>query len=99
MYRREGLRGLFRGNGVSIMLASPFTALEFYFYDVFKNNLFSDTGPLTFNQRLISGGMAGLVATFITHPFDVIKTNVVTKNNAMKQLGGDCTKFIKTCPI
>lgn len=50
MFHKEGLRGLFRGNGVSMLLQSPFTAFEFYFYDVFKTNLFKNNNDaLTFN--------------------------------------------------
>ena len=40
MYRHEGITGLFRGNGVNVMVQAPFTALEFYFYDKYTNNLF-----------------------------------------------------------
>ena len=41
MYAKEGIKaGLFRGNGVNIMIQAPFTALEFYFYEVYTNNLF-----------------------------------------------------------
>jgi solute carrier family 25 (mitochondrial phosphate transporter), member 23/24/25/41 len=41
MYNKEGVKGLFRGNGVNIVIQAPFTALEFYFYEVFKNNLYN----------------------------------------------------------
>ena len=40
MYRHEGITGLFRGNGVNVMVQAPFTALEFYFYDKYTENLF-----------------------------------------------------------
>jgi hypothetical protein len=36
MYRMEGVRGLLRGNGINIMIQAPFSAFEFYFYDLFK---------------------------------------------------------------
>ena len=40
MYAREGYYGFFRGNGINCAVQAPFTALEFYFYEVFKNTLY-----------------------------------------------------------
>lgn len=40
MFKTEGLSGLFKGNLVNLGASAPFTALEFYFYEVYKNNLF-----------------------------------------------------------
>ena len=40
MYSREGFKGFFKGNGINISVQAPFTALEFYFYEVFKNTLY-----------------------------------------------------------
>jgi len=49
MYTKEGVKGLFRGNGINTVIQAPFTALEFYFYEVFKNNLYDcDRSQLTF---------------------------------------------------
>lgn len=77
MYRKEGVRGLFRGNGINTIIQAPFTALEFYFYEVFKNNLFNvDRSQLTFQQKLICGGLTGISATLIVYPMDVLKTTL-----------------------
>ncbi len=40
MYKTEGVVGLFKGNGITCLKIVPFSALEFYFYEVFKNNLY-----------------------------------------------------------
>jgi len=75
MYAENGVRGLFRGNGVNQMTQAPFTALEFYFYDVFKNNLFStDAASLTYQQKMVCGGLTGMSATLVVYPMDVVKT-------------------------
>jgi len=42
MYRKEGLIGLFKGNAINCIGAAPFTALEFYLYEFFKNNLWPE---------------------------------------------------------
>lgn len=85
MYKNEGIKGLFRGNGVSIMLQSPFTAFEFFFYDVFKTSLYTDSKNLSYGQKLVCGGLSGIIATFLTHPLDVIKTYTVTRNISCKK--------------
>jgi hypothetical protein len=41
MRQREGIIGFFKGNGMTVMKIAPFSAFEFYFYEVFKNNLFA----------------------------------------------------------
>lgn len=61
------------------MLQSPFTAFEFYFYDVFKKALFAGHGDLAYNQKFACGALAGMSATLLTHPFDVVKTYTLTQ--------------------
>lgn len=40
MYKTEGIIGLFRGNNINCGIKGPFTVLEFYGYEFFKNALF-----------------------------------------------------------
>jgi len=40
MYKTEGFIGYFKGNGATVAKIAPFSAFEFYFYEVFKNNLY-----------------------------------------------------------
>jgi len=40
MYTTEGVMGFFKGNGVTVLKIAPFSAAEFYFYEVYKQNLF-----------------------------------------------------------
>lgn len=48
MYKSEGFLGYFKGNGATVAKIAPFSALEFYFYEVFKTNLY----PSTPNNKL-----------------------------------------------
>jgi hypothetical protein len=43
MYKAEGFPGFFKGNGATIMKIAPFSAFEFYFYEIFKSRLFPNT--------------------------------------------------------
>ena len=83
MLRTEGPAGMFRGNGLNIMLQSPFTAFEFFFYDFYKKNLFkrASTGAeLAYHEKVICGGLTGITAAFLTYPMDVVKTYNFTRN-------------------
>lgn len=40
MWQKEGLYGFFKGNGVNVVRIAPFTAFEFFFYDLYKHTLF-----------------------------------------------------------
>lgn len=64
MFKTEGLSGLFKGNLVNLAASSPFSALEFYFYEVYKNNLFPniERQDLTFYHKVLCGALTGVSA-------------------------------------
>jgi len=75
MWRVEGMWGFFKGNGVNIVRIAPFSAFEFFFYDVYKNNLFN--GNSTSNlAKLACGGLTGMTASTLTYPLDLIRTKL-----------------------
>ena len=75
MWRVEGFYGFFKGNGVNMVRIMPFSAFEFFFYDLYKRNLFQgeQTGALS---KLICGGMTGMTASTLTYPLDLIRTRL-----------------------
>lgn len=77
MWRVEGMKGFFKGNGVNVVKIAPFSAFEFYFYEVYKKYLFNN--PNTFTAKMVCGGLTGMTASFLTYPLDLIKT-VLTIN-------------------
>jgi len=78
---------VFRGNGINVLISAPFSALEFYFYEVYKNNLYSGVAKqdLTFFQKMICGGFTGMTAATILYPLDVLKTFTVTNVGETKK--------------
>lgn len=40
MWQKEGFYGLLKGNGVNVLRIAPFSALEFFFYDLYKTFIF-----------------------------------------------------------
>ena len=76
MHKSEGMRGFFKGNGATVAKIAPFSALEFYYYEIFKNNLYPGVSKkdLRFHQSILCGGITGVVASTLTYPMDLVKT-------------------------
>jgi solute carrier family 25 phosphate transporter 23/24/25/41 len=62
MWKVEGWKGFFKGNGVNIVKIAPFSAFEFYFYELFKHSFFPDRPGNDVTSKLICGGLTGMVA-------------------------------------
>ena len=63
-----------KGNGITCIKIIPFSAFEFYFYEVYKNNLFSNKKKLDYSEKLVSGTLTGVTASTLTYPLDLVKT-------------------------
>jgi solute carrier family 25 phosphate transporter 23/24/25/41 len=102
MYKYEGFRGFFKGNGISMVKIVPFSAAEFFFYDVFKSKLFPglEKHELSNVQKLIAGGLTGALALGIVYPTDVIKTymsvNTEGANKKPMTIGKQTRILVKT---
>jgi solute carrier family 25 protein 38 len=80
---QEGARGLYSGWIATIARDAPFSGLYFMFYSKFRENM----QKVTVNNKempqaavnLSSGLTAGVIATLVTHPPDVIKTRLQTQ--------------------
>ena len=76
MYKKEGFYGFFKGNGVNIVRIAPFSAFEFYFYELYKIQLFGGGTQLSNTSKLICGGLTGMTASTLTYPLDLIRTRL-----------------------
>ena len=78
IFQLEGVRGLWRGNGVNCIRVFPYAATQFVSYDKFKNlvttaSVGAGLGDFGVLHRLVAGSMAAVTATSLTHPLDVIR--------------------------
>lgn len=73
--RSEGVRGLYRGLGPTVMSNAPFSALYYMFYTRLQDHLKTGPQPSTV-VNFVSGTVAAVAATLITQPADVIRTRV-----------------------
>lgn len=76
--RQEGLRGVYRGYGATLLSFGPFSAFYFVFYETFKGwglrHLRLDKAEtLPFHMTLASAASAGALASLITNPMDLVR--------------------------
>jgi len=84
----EGSHTLFFGYKATLCRDLPFSALQFAFYEKFREYAFFYKGldlkndDLTIDLELLTGAAAGGLAGTLTTPLDVIKTRIQTQNPA-----------------
>ena len=64
---------MLKGNGVNVVRIAPFSAFEFFFYDLYKNFFFEGVDA-SIPAKLACGGLTGMTASFLTYPLDLIRT-------------------------
>ncbi len=74
----EGLRGVYRGYGATLLSFGPFSAFYFLFYEKFKHWSARSVGATTqeevpFYLTLASAAGAGGLASWITNPVDLVR--------------------------
>jgi len=75
--RTEGLRGLTRGLGATLVRDVPFSGLYLMFYEHLKNVTPADANQTHGSSaHFICGMTAGVLASLVTQPADVIKTRL-----------------------
>jgi len=72
---RDGVRGLWRGNGLNCLRVVPASATQFAAYALYKRVLFGDdgAGTLAVWQHGAAGGLAGATSTALTYPIDLLR--------------------------
>uniref|UniRef100_A0A2N9HUG1 Uncharacterized protein n=1 Tax=Fagus sylvatica TaxID=28930 RepID=A0A2N9HUG1_FAGSY len=84
----EGFRAFWKGNMVTIAHRLPYTSVNFYAYERYKNLLHSILGE---NRRgnmssdmcvhFVGGGLAGITAASATYPLDLVRTRLAAQTN------------------
>eukprot|EP00271_Cylindrocystis_brebissonii_P003024 TRINITY_DN13773_c0_g1_i1.p1 TRINITY_DN13773_c0_g1~~TRINITY_DN13773_c0_g1_i1.p1 ORF type:complete len:344 (-),score=42.55 TRINITY_DN13773_c0_g1_i1:512-1543(-) len=77
--QREGVRGLFKGLGVTLLRDAPYSALYLLMYNRSRAALQEHFLPLGAPQayaNFVAGAFSGAASTFLTHPPDVVRTRL-----------------------
>ena len=94
IYRRDGARGFFRGFWSTTARDCPFMMILFSSYESMKSNIMhlpfvgdSDgRGRVGMGLSTLCGGVSGGMAGFVTTPFDVIKTRIMTAGSSVPEI-------------
>ncbi|XP_065333400.1 probable mitochondrial glutathione transporter SLC25A40 [Cloeon dipterum] len=73
LVQQQGITGLWKGLGPTLLRDVPFSALYWLNYETLKLH-FNQPVP-TFKFSLFAGALSGSIAAVITLPFDVVKTH------------------------
>lgn len=84
LYRRDGFRGLFRGNLVCVMKASPETSIRLTIFEKLKSLIKDEkTGTLSKGKLFLAGGMSGAFANFVIFPMDNLRTRLAATSKGV----------------
>jgi len=97
LIRNDGFSSLWRGLGPTLWRDVPFSGAYWAGYEGIRRLLSGgkgmgeivkdDQASKTFSIAFASGAGSGMIASFLTHPFDVIKTRRQTTTSAQKSKG------------
>jgi solute carrier family 25 phosphate transporter 23/24/25/41 len=76
MVKTEGVRGLFKGFGPTMVSGAPYTGLQMTSYEVMKRSAPDYLPPYLNNSVLIqltAGAISGLIAQTVTYPGDTVR--------------------------
>lgn len=73
--KKEGIRYLWKGNGINAIRAFPQFAINYAFFEFSKKNIFHTIEDST-KQNFLAGGLAGIVAMACIYPLETIRTRI-----------------------
>lgn len=96
IFREEGVRAFWKGNGTNIIRIFPYSAGQLMANDQYKRLLASDDGHLTVGRRLLAGACAGMTATALTHPLDTVRLRLALPNSGYTGMSNAFSTMLKT---
>jgi solute carrier family 25 protein 43 len=77
IYKNEGLKGFWKGNGIACIRLFPYNAVQFATFTKLKVILADpNTGKISPLNSLLAGSVGGISATVVTYPTDMVKTRL-----------------------
>lgn len=79
IYKKDGLKGYFKGNGINIIKSSPENGIKLYTFELTKWHLQNTYGEnLSGFSLFFSGAISGVISTIIIFPLEVLKLRIAT---------------------
>lgn len=77
IWKEEGFKGWFRGNGINCIRIIPYSAVQYSVYMELKHWLeHHRNGSTNTIDKLIAGTTAGFASVLVTYPMDLVKTRL-----------------------
>ncbi|CAL5442662.1 unnamed protein product [Camellia sinensis] len=101
IWRTEGLRGLFKGNGTNCARIVPNSAVKFFSYEeaskgilgLYRHQTGKEDAELTPLLRVGAGACAGIIAMSATYPMDLVRGRLTVQSAGCPELGIDGLTF------
>ena len=91
MHREEGLRSFWKGNGTNVVRIAPFSAIQFFSFDVYKRTLLPSTStqgsqpsPM---RTFAAGALTGITASTLCYPLDLVRSVLSVQTNRAEYRG------------
>lgn len=101
IFKSEGLCGVYRGLGCTILRDSPGFGVYFSGYEYLTQKVTDSKGNVNTLSLLLVGGLAGVISWMVTYPLDVMKSRLQADgvNGGEKKYSGlwDCIKKSYKC--
>ncbi|MCL7036655.1 hypothetical protein MKW94_002405, partial [Papaver nudicaule] len=89
VWKTEGFRGLYKGNGTNCARIIPNNAVKFFTYEqassgilsLYRQHTGNEDAPLTPLLRLGAGACAGIIAMSATYPMDLVKGRLTVQTD------------------
>lgn len=92
--KQEGLLGYWKGNLPQVLRVVPYSAAQLYSYEVFKKVFQEEDGSLSVQRRLAAGACAGMAATLLTYPLDMLRFRIAV-DPSCRTIGGAVTTLLR----
>ncbi|RLW02410.1 hypothetical protein DV515_00007116, partial [Chloebia gouldiae] len=93
--RTEGVRALWKGNLTACLRLCPYSALQLAASRRLVTLFMDELGHISHWRAIMAGSLAGMVATIVTYPTDVIKTRLIVQNRLEPSYQGIFHAFYK----
>ncbi|KAG8379939.1 hypothetical protein BUALT_Bualt07G0141800 [Buddleja alternifolia] len=83
--RTQGLRGIYRGLGITVLRDAPAHGVYFFTYEYIREQLHPGcrkNGQENVRTMLLAGGLAGVASWICSYPLDVIKTRIQAQSQS-----------------
>eukprot|EP00475_Leptophrys_vorax_P040607 TRINITY_DN75585_c0_g1_i1.p1 TRINITY_DN75585_c0_g1~~TRINITY_DN75585_c0_g1_i1.p1 ORF type:complete len:449 (-),score=114.82 TRINITY_DN75585_c0_g1_i1:96-1442(-) len=87
MYREEGFLSYWKGNGTNVLRIAPYSAIQFFSFDVYKKAFASKEGSNGTLSVLLAGGLAGMTSTIFCYPLDLVRAILTVQTTSQVYSG------------